>query len=154
MKRMSELPKNRSVPIPTVIPVLPYPDVREAVHWLTEVFGFRERLQITDHRSQMHIDPDGAMIVAEYIDRDQRPTPGADYVSHKTMVRVADVRAHYERSKAGGAEIIEPPVDHMFGERQYEVRDLGGHRWTFSQTLEDVHPDEWGGEGVSLKTAE
>lgn len=44
---------NRSVPAATVIPVLIYPDVREAVAWLTAAFGFVERLRIGEnHRSQ------------------------------------------------------------------------------------------------------
>jgi uncharacterized glyoxalase superfamily protein PhnB len=49
-----------------------------------------------------------------------------------------------------GAEILQPPVDHPFGERQYVVRDIGGHRWTFSQTLADTHPNEWGDAEVQL----
>ena len=31
---------NRSIPQSTVIPVLIYPDVRDAVAWLTSAFGF------------------------------------------------------------------------------------------------------------------
>ena len=31
---------NRSMPAPTVVPVLIYPDVREAVAWLSAAFGF------------------------------------------------------------------------------------------------------------------
>ena len=34
---------NRSIPASTVIPVLIYPDVREAVAWLGAAFGFVER---------------------------------------------------------------------------------------------------------------
>ena len=46
--------RNRSIPTPPVVPVLIYPDVRQAVAWLEEVFGFAERLQIGEaHRSQM-----------------------------------------------------------------------------------------------------
>ena len=37
---------NRSIPQPTVVPVLVYPDVRAAVSWLTAAFGFRERVRI------------------------------------------------------------------------------------------------------------
>jgi hypothetical protein len=29
------------------------------------------------------------------------------------------------------------------------VCDLAGHEWTFSQTLADVAPEEWGGQTVS-----
>jgi uncharacterized glyoxalase superfamily protein PhnB len=56
---------NRSIPRSTVIPVLIYPDVREAVAWLGAAFGFVERLRIGDnHRSQLRVG-DGAVIVAE-----------------------------------------------------------------------------------------
>lgn len=144
------LPPNRSIPAATVIPVLVYPDVRQAVEWLSEVFGFRERLQIADHRAQIVVG-DGAMIVAEYVDRNHRPVPGADYLTHVVIVRIADVQAHFEHAKGHGAEILQAPQDYEYGERQYMVRDLGGHHWTFSQTLIDADPGEWGGEDVRLK---
>ena len=147
------LPPNRCVPSAPVIPILAYPDVRKAVDWLSETFGFTERLQIAEHRAQLVIGG-GAMIVAEYNDPDRRPVEGADYVCHKIMVRVEDVQAHYEHSVTCEAEILQPPVEHNFGERQYEVRDIGGHRWTFSQTIRDVHPSEWGNEDVILKSNE
>jgi uncharacterized glyoxalase superfamily protein PhnB len=148
---MNELKKNRSVPSPVVIPVLPYPDVRAAVAWLERVFGFTERLQITDHRAQMNTGDGGAVIVAEYIDRDRRPQTGADHASHAVMVRVRDVAAHHQHVVACGAHVLQAPVDHVYGERQYVVRDIGGHRWTFSETLFDADPKEWGGDGVVLK---
>ena len=56
---------NRSIPSATVVPVLTYPDVREAVAWLAEAFGFEERLQIGEsHRSQMSFG-DGAVILGD-----------------------------------------------------------------------------------------
>jgi hypothetical protein len=39
-----------------------------------------------------------------------------------------------------------PPIE--YGERQYSAEDLAGHRWTFSETLADVAPEEWGGTSV------
>jgi len=127
--------RNRSVPSSSVIPILPYPDVREGTEWLCRVFGFVERLRIAAHRAQLNIGGDGAMIVAEYIDRTRRPERGADHVSHQIMVRVEDVDAHHDHAVREGAEILQALVDQPFGERQYAVRDIGGHRWTFSQTL-------------------
>ena len=61
---MPPLPPNRSIPPSTVIPVLAYADVRGAVAWLGRAFGFTERLQIADHRSQLAFG-DGALVVAE-----------------------------------------------------------------------------------------
>jgi uncharacterized glyoxalase superfamily protein PhnB len=31
-----------------------------------------------------------------------------------------------------------------FGERQYVAQDPGGHRWTFTESVADVAPEEWG----------
>jgi uncharacterized glyoxalase superfamily protein PhnB len=134
---------NRSIPSAQVIPVLIYPDVREAVAWLTDVFGFSERVQIgEDHRSQLRAG-EGAVIIGDV--RGDRLPPRAGEVTHSVMVRVEDARAHYEHAKASGAEILMKPTDFEYGERQYAAVDLAGHQWTFSETLEDVAPESWGG---------
>ena len=134
---------NRSIPSPVVIPVLIYPDVREAVRWLSEAFGFEERLRIGEnHRSQLKVD-DGAVIVAD-VRREQRP-PRPGEVTHSVLVRVEDARAHCERARSRGAQIIMEPTDFEYGERQYAAEDPAGHRWTFSETLEDADPAAWGG---------
>ncbi len=140
---MPDLKHNRSVPTPTVIPVLIYPDVRAAVAWLSGAFGFVERIRIGEnHRSQLSVG-DGAVIVGDVRGERRPPRPGE--ATHSVMVRIDDVRAHFERSKSYGAHIIAEPADFEFGERQYTVEDLAGHRWTFSETLADVDPEEWGG---------
>jgi uncharacterized glyoxalase superfamily protein PhnB len=41
------------------------------------------------------------------------------------------------------------PTDQMFGERQYSAEDFAGHHWTFTQTLTDVDPADWGGQLTS-----
>jgi uncharacterized glyoxalase superfamily protein PhnB len=134
---------NRSIPSPTVIPVLIYPDVREAVSWLSSAFGFQERLQIGEsHRSQLRVG-DGAVIVAD-VRHDQRP-PRPGEVTHSVLVRVDDARAHCERARSHGAQILMEPTDFEYGERQYAAEDPAGHRWTFSETLDDVEPKSWGG---------
>jgi uncharacterized glyoxalase superfamily protein PhnB len=135
---------NRSIPAATVIPVLIYPDVRAAVEWLGEAFGFSERVRIGEnHRSQLGFG-DGGLIVGDVRRERRPPTPGE--VTHSVMVRVDDARAHCERARAHGARILMEPTDFEYGERQYEAEDLAGHRWTFSETLADVVPEEWGGE--------
>ena len=139
--------RNRSIPAATVIPVLIYPDVREAVAWLTAAFGFVERLQIgEDHRSQLSFG-DGAVIVGD-VRKDRRP-PRAGESTHQVLVRVEDARAHCERARAHGATILMEPTDFEYGERQYAAADPAGHQWTFSETLDDVDPASWGGELVA-----
>ena len=134
---------NRSIPSATVIPVLIYPDVREAVAWLEGAFGFTERVRIgEDHRSQLSFG-DGAVIVGDVRNERRPPRPGE--VTHSVVVRVEDVDAHCERARTYGARIVMEPIDFEYGERQYTAEDLAGRQWTFSQTLDDVAPEAWGG---------
>jgi uncharacterized glyoxalase superfamily protein PhnB len=137
---------NRSIPSATVIPELTYPDVRAAVDWLSAAFGFGERVRIgEDHRSQMNVG-DSAVIAADDSHGRTSPRPGES--THAVIVRVDDARAHCERARAHGARILMEPTDFEYGERQYTAEDLAGHQWTFSQTLADVAPEEWGGQSV------
>jgi uncharacterized glyoxalase superfamily protein PhnB len=113
------------------------------VEWLQAAFGFVERVEIGDnHRSQLSFG-DGDLIVAD-VRHDRRP-PRSGEETHAVMVRVDDARAHCERARAHGAVIRMEPTDFPYGERQYEAEDPAGHRWTFSESLRDVAPEEWGG---------
>jgi uncharacterized glyoxalase superfamily protein PhnB len=121
----------------TIIPELGYTDVREAAAWLCRSFGFRERLRIGSHRTQLCFGDASVVAVERAV---QSASSGA-----AVMVRVDDVDAHHAKAKAGGARILSPPADQPYGERQYTALDLGGHRWTFSQSIADVDPADWGG---------
>jgi len=138
---------NRSMPPGTIIPELAYGDLDDAVAWLVETFGFRERLRIGNHRSQLVFGDASVVAVRNGSDSTACPPPDGD-VTHSLMVRVADVDRHYEHVRASGARILHPPETYPFGERQYTVEDLGGHRWTFSQPVADVAPEDWGGRPV------
>ncbi len=127
---------NRSVPRCTVIPELVYPDVEKAAKWLCETFGFSLRIGMGSHRAQLNVG-DGAVVLME--PRGERESRG------HVMVRVEDVRAHCERARQQGAKIVREPADYPYGERQYNVEDLAGHMWTFTQSIADVHPADWGG---------
>jgi uncharacterized glyoxalase superfamily protein PhnB len=135
---------NRSIPSAVVIPVLIYPDVRAAVAWLEAAFGFVERLQIGEgHRSQLSVGEGGAVIVGD-VRHDRRP-PRPGETTHSVMVRVEDANAHCARAREHGAAILMEPTDFEYGERQYTAADPAGHQWTFSETLADVDPADWGG---------
>jgi uncharacterized glyoxalase superfamily protein PhnB len=128
--------ENRSVPAPTVIPVLAYEDPTEAAEWLCAAFGFEVRLRIANHRVQLVVG-DGAVIATD--------GGGSGGAGHSVLVRVENAGAHHDRAAAAGAHILHPPTDYPYGERQYTAEDLGGHRWTFSQSIADVDPTDWGG---------
>lgn len=131
---------NRSMPPGPVIPELPYSDVPAAARWLCNAFGFAERLRIGSHRIQLHVGA-GSMVVVE---AGESSAGGG-----RVMVPVADVDAHCARAREAGASIINEPTTHPYGERQYSVLDVGGHRWTFTQSVADSDPTSWGGELVN-----
>ena len=140
---------NRSAPHARVTPVLTVADVRLAVAWYAEVFGFVEHVRIGDgHRSQLGL-PDGPpaeLVVAEV--RPGRRTPERER-SHQVMLKVADVAVVIETALARNALLVEPPHDWEYGERQATIDDPFGHQWVLNQTLTDVAPEQWGGESVA-----
>lgn len=139
---------NRSAPPVTVTPVLTYPDVPAAVAWLEQAFGFEERVRIGEnHRAQLQIGDDGAVIVADAQNR--RVPPSGDGVTHEIKVRVPDVDEAFTRAIAAGAEVISNPHTWEYGERSASVKDLAGHHWELTQTVRDVEPEEWGGVTVA-----
>jgi len=133
---------NRSIPQCTVIPELAYPNIGEAIDWLCNAFGFTLRIRIADHRAQLNVG-DGAIVLIEH------RVPGGNE-SHAVMVRVENVDQHHERASKHGARILRSPSDFPYGERQYNVEDLAGHFWTFTQSIADVDPKDWGGTPGSL----
>jgi len=129
-----------------VIPILAYRDVPEASDWLCDAFGFHERLRIGNHRAQLVVG-DGAVIVTEL----RGAEGGTSDMTHSVHVRVDDADRHHERAARSGARIVDPPTDYPYGERQYTAEDLGGHRWTFSQSIADVDPASWGATNINIE---
>jgi uncharacterized glyoxalase superfamily protein PhnB len=137
---------NRSAPPATVTPVLIYPDVRAAVEWLQSAFGFEEKVRIGDaHRSQLAFGTDGAIVVADV--RRDKVAPSGGVVTQEIKLRVDDVDEALTRAREAGAKVLEEPTTWEYGERSCLVEDPFGHRWELTQTVQDVAPAEWGGEG-------
>ena len=136
---------NRSAPSATVVPILVYEDVGQALDWLCQAFGFTERLRVERDgvigHAQLSVG-EGAIMLG----RQGGPfrAPHGDTVSAYVHVTVDDVNAHYEHARRRGASVMQAPHDMPFGVRQYTAIDPGGHRWTFSQNIADVAPEAWG----------
>jgi uncharacterized glyoxalase superfamily protein PhnB len=136
---------NQSAPAATVVPVLVYTDAGKAIDWLTNAFGFRERLRAERGGIVFHaqlVVGDAAIMLGRQGAEYHAPRPGE--VHQYVHVTVDDVDAHCVRAERAGARVVQPPHDMPFGERQYSVEDLEGHRWVFSQHIADVSPHEWG----------
>ena len=136
--------KNRSVPADILLPHLTYQDVAKAVEWLARTFGFVEHYRYGEpaQGAQMHLGDAWIMLNSA---RPGRSTPSqAGFDTQSLTIFVEDVDAHFARTKAAGAKIVEDLHETEYGERQYGVEDLDGHHWLFSRHVRDVSPEEWG----------
>jgi uncharacterized glyoxalase superfamily protein PhnB len=138
--------QNRSVPTDVLLSHIVYQDVAAALTWLGKTFGFREHYRYGDPASpsgaQLHL---GKAVIMIRGTRPGSATPAQlGSATQSLTVFVEDVEAHYQRSKASGAKIVEELHETEYGEYQYGVEDLDGHHWLFSRHARDVSPGEWG----------
>ena len=136
---------NRSAPTAAIVPILVYEDVGKALEFLTRAFGFKERLRAEWGGSINHAQMDiggGSIMMGKQ--GGPFKVPSGDTVSQYAHVHVDNVDQHFAKAKAEGATILKEPQDMPFGVRQYTAKDIGGHWWTFSQSIKDVDPAEWG----------
>lgn len=122
-----------------IIPEIAYPELETAADWECDVLGFTKRLIIGKHRIQLVLY--GVSIVATTAPT--REVQGK--ADHAIMVRVPDVDEHYRNAQKLAANVLHPPADYPYGERQYSLKDPGDRVWTISQSIADVDPHDWGG---------
>jgi len=135
---------NRSVPPDTVLPHVVYQNVVDAIEWLTRTFGFRECYRYGDPVSGAQMQIGKAWIMLKRA-RDGSASPAQlGYGTQSLTVFLEDLEAHFERTKAEGARILEDLHETVYGELQYAVEDLDGHHWLFSRHARDVNPEEFG----------
>jgi uncharacterized glyoxalase superfamily protein PhnB len=139
---------NPSVPSDTVLPHLYYRDADAAARWLANAFGLEEVYRLPEDDGRIHIANlrlGAANIMIRY-ERDERLSPiSAGGNTQSVMVIVDDVTAHHSRAEAAGADITSPPEDMAYGVREYSVKDLEGHEWSFVEQRNPVDPAELGG---------
>jgi uncharacterized glyoxalase superfamily protein PhnB len=129
---------------PRVSRYIIYEDLASALEWLTEAFGFRERMRISG--------PDGKVNHAEMELSEgllMMGCPGPEYQNPKRIGRVTqelsvyvdDVDDHFDRAQGARATILEEPADQFYGDRRYRAVDPEGHQWCFAQHVRDVAPE-------------
>jgi uncharacterized glyoxalase superfamily protein PhnB len=139
---------NRSVPSNILLSHLAYPDVPEAVAWLTKTFGFREYFRYGDPVSGAQLYLGNAFIMVHGPKTNSASPAQLGKSTQSLTVFVEGVDAHYQHTKSAGAHIVEDLHVTEYGERQYGVEDIAGHRWLFSRHARDVSPSEWGAEVI------
>jgi uncharacterized glyoxalase superfamily protein PhnB len=136
--------KNRSVPADIVLPHVSYRNPVEACAWLSRVFGFTENYRYGDPVSGIQMYLGQAYRMLHRVRAGSLRPAQLGYGTQMLTVFVEDADAHYARAVAEGATIVEELHETIYGERQYGVVDLDGHKWLFSRHAKDVGPAEWG----------
>ena len=124
-------------PYPTICPYLYYEDGVTAMDWLTQAFGFRERMRTVNadgslRHGEMEFG-DGVIMMGSPPDHKNPAHLGQ--VTVGIYVHVADIDQHYQQAKTAGADIDSAPTDQTYGVRSYGARDSEGHQFWFSQPL-------------------
>jgi uncharacterized glyoxalase superfamily protein PhnB len=141
--------KNRSVPTSLLLPHLVYRNLPDACDWLCRVFGFTEYYRYGEPVSGIQLYLGDAHIMISVPGENLESPAVLGKRTQMLTVMVADVDAHYRQTKQAGAKIWEEIHETIYGERQYGVEDLEGHRWLFSQHARDIDPRDWGATVVS-----
>ena len=131
-----------------VLPQLHYEHPIEAISWLCHVFGFAEEVRMSGPNGELYIAevvaPDGGILmIAGPLNPEAAEQPRPN-LSYSITIIVPDVDAHHEQACTRGARVLVPPRDQPWGLRDYEVLDLEGRLWNFSQRIRHVEPEDWG----------
>ena len=110
---------------PNIFPIVHYNDEAAAITWLCDVLGFEDQLTVRDDdgkivHSELKL---GAGVVM--------PSGGDTRWGPYVYLSDAELEAHYERTRAAGAEISRPLKKNDYGGSGYSVKDLEGNEWSF-----------------------
>jgi len=125
------------------IMMLTYDDPNTAYDWLQSAFGFvsagevyRDEQGVINH-GELYLDGTCVALSSPYEPmRTVSPRAVEGRNTAFLYVYVQDVDAHYEIARKAGAEIIEPPADQEYGDRNYRVLDCEGRPWMFGMQLD------------------
>ena len=140
--------RNRSVPVDSVLPHLTYARLDEAIEWLSRVFGFEEYFRYGEPVAGAQMRLGDAWIMVSGPASWRKSPADVGCCTQMLSVIVSDVDGFYARVSEAGARVVEDLHETVYGERQFGVEDLEGHRWVFASHVRDVDPSEWGARVV------
>lgn len=120
----------------------------EAIEFYKNAFGAVEEFRMTDPgdgrigHAQLLFGETTIMLADEYPDFGalSPDTIGGSPVTFHLAIDAVD--ALVDHAVSCGATVLRAPADQSFGERQAQLLDPYGYRWTLSQPIEVVSPEE------------
>jgi PhnB protein len=132
---------------PRVSPHLSVAGAADAIDFYKAVLGASERMRMPMPDGKIaHAElelGDSLIMVGDEVAGGTDPSPktlGGSPVA--LFVYVEDVDAVYERAVESGAQSVQAPENHFYGDRLAMFDDPFGHRWNIATHVEDVPPDE------------
>jgi len=124
---------------PAIIASLSYDDAPSAMDFLCDAFGFSRHAVFPSEdgtriqHAQLSLGGNMIMLNSTHANPFGLATPqqAGGLVTSILYVVVEDPDLHHATAAAAGADIIAAPRDQDYGGRSYEVRDPGGHVWSF-----------------------
>ena len=124
-----------------LIPLLRYQDAPAAIEFLTQAFGFEQRVVVPGDEANVIVHAqltrgDNMLMLATIrshgeFDRHMKLPREAGGNTQGLFVLVEDADAHCARAAKSGAKILMPPADWDNGGRGYSCEDCEGHLWSF-----------------------
>jgi len=119
----------------TIYPSLRYRDVRAAIAWLGDAYGFTEKEVHADsegvvRHAELRV-PAGGIVMLGTEPEGGDPRWGTHAGMSWVYISVADPDTLHNRAKAAGAEIVRELQDTDYGSREFSSRDPEGNIWSF-----------------------
>ena len=133
----------------TVTPGLTVRDGAKAIEFYQQAFGAQQvfRMDKPDGRlmhAELKIGNSVIMLGEEYLQQGCQSPESLKGTPVSFYLYVADADAAFAQAIAAGAKAIKPVSDMFWGDRQGDVTDPFGHRWSVATHKEDLTPEQIG----------
>ncbi len=136
-----------TMPEPTVTFSLTVKDTARALAFYAEAFGAEElfRMPTPDGgvaHAEFMIGTTRIYISDEYDDYHAFAMPEGTTASCLFSISTEDCDAAYRRAVDAGAQTLTEPTNQFWGTRSAVLRDPFGYRWSLTQKIEELTPEE------------
>jgi uncharacterized glyoxalase superfamily protein PhnB len=127
-----------------VIPLIVCADIEASHDFLVKAFGASAGGVVSDDagnvvHGEVSFGPTTVWLHRVVPEMDMLTPAQLTAVSGGLVVHVEDVDEHCLAARQAGADVRRDPADQPYGQREYEARDLDGHRWWFATPLGSGH---------------